>query len=30
MDAATVAGRIILTNPRARRWAAWPPRSPPV
>ena len=23
MDAATVAGRIILTNPRARRWAAW-------
>ena len=23
MDAATTAGRIILTNPRARRWAAW-------
>lgn len=23
MDAATTAGRIVLTNPRARRWAAW-------
>jgi hypothetical protein len=23
MDAATVAGRIILSDPRARRWAAW-------
>jgi Transglycosylase SLT domain len=23
MDAATAAGRIILTDPRARRWAAW-------
>jgi hypothetical protein len=23
MDAATTAGRIILTNPRARRWAKW-------
>jgi hypothetical protein len=23
MDAATTAGRVILTNPRARRWAAW-------
>jgi hypothetical protein len=23
MDAATVAGRIILADPRARRWAAW-------